>query len=413
MAFHIKSLLCALLLALPLRQAGAQTLPTFSIDGGQPTIVTPQNVTPPQLPAVPPPSAVPAPLPLSAYTVPEFAFSGQTDIAAIIEGSIRSARSTVDVAVYGMTLPGVAQALVDAHNRGVRVRIIVNESHVYTSRPDPGVKLVIDRGLDVRTLSGVGRNGIMHNKLGIYDGNLVSAGSFNWVVTANEANSENAVFLKDKALVAGYQKYYDWMWGFSKKVSEGPPKPVRDYGPPPQDPNRSIFFRGVLLPAYSFSPGGDTGANIRNALDFAQDSADIAVFSFYDTGMAQAVINAHKRGVRVRVLVDRVQASQSEVGEMLVKAGVPFRWSKGFEGRGVMHNKFAVLDRRLLMTGSFNWSVNAQDNNFENMFYTASPSYVAGYSVQFDRLFKAADEPDMEDLERARAEFRCLSRGRD
>lgn len=406
MVFRIKSLLCALLLALPLWQAGAQTLPTFSIDGG------PQAAVPGPVPAVPLPSAVPVPLPLSAYTVPEFAFSGQTDIAAILEGAIRSARSTVDVAIYGMTLPGVARALVDAHNRGVRVRIIVNEAHVYTSRPDAGVKLVMDNGLDVRTLSGVGRNGIMHNKLGIYDGKLVSAGSFNWVVTANEANSENAVFLKDKAQVAGYQKYYDWMWGFSKKVSEGPPKPVRDYGPPPQDPARSIFFRGVLLPSYSFSPGGDTAANIRNALDFAQESADIAVFSFYDTGIAQAVINAHKRGVRVRVLVDRVQASQSEVGEMLMKAGVPFRWSKGFGGRGVMHNKFAVLDRRLLMTGSFNWSVNAQQNNFENMFYTASPAYVAGYSVQFDRLFKAADEPDMEDLERARAAFSVGSLGR-
>ncbi|MDA8242774.1 MAG: phospholipase D-like domain-containing protein [Elusimicrobia bacterium] len=411
MRLYIKSCLIVLFLAARALPAAAQELPTFNIGGPGQTVPA---LPPP--PSLPPPQAVPGPVaplpphgPQPQQAVPGLAFSGSTDIAAIIEGAIRSSSFTVEAALYGLTLPGVAQALVDARDRGVKVRVIMNESHVFTTRRDDGVQLLIDKGVDMRTLRGTGRNGIMHNKLGIYDGRLVSAGSFNWAVTANEANSENAVFLRDADTVAGYGKYFEWMWGLARPVADGPAGNVKDYGPPPAAPARSVAFGGARFPAYSFSPGGETKADVISALDRAASSADIAVFSFYDEDIAGAAVNALKRGVKVRVLVDRVQASQSDVGSVLVKAGVQFRWSKGFAGKGVMHNKFAVLDGKLLMTGSFNWSTNAQQNNFENMFYTASPAYTEAYSAQFEELFSAADEPTLDDLQRARAEYRSLS----
>lgn len=385
----------SLLLVLPFTGAGAQTLPFFSIDGA------------PQPPAVPSPS-VPsgqaAALPAQT-AIPDFAFSGEADIEALLAGAVRASRSAVDVAVYGFTLPAVAKALVEAKERGVAVRVIVNDSHIFTSRVSEELELLIEKGVNVRSLRGVGRNGIMHNKLGIYDGKLVSAGSFNWAVTANTANSENAIFLREKAVVAGYSKYFDWMWGFAKPVAEGPMSSVKNFGPPPEDPARTNYFNGVLLPAYSFSPGGQTEKDIINSLNFTRDSADIAVFSFYSLDIAEAVVNAHKRGARVRVLVDRVQAAQSEVGELLIKNGVPFRCGRGFAGKGVMHNKYAVLDSKLLLTGSFNWSINAQANNFENTFYTMSPPYVSAFAGQFERLFSAAEAPGLEDLARERALF--------
>jgi phosphatidylserine/phosphatidylglycerophosphate/cardiolipin synthase-like enzyme len=207
-------------------------------------------------------------------------------------------------------------------------------------------------------------------------------------------------------MVAGYRKYFEWMWGFGRPIAEGPGEPVPSYGPPPADPSRPVQFNGMLLPGYSFSPGGDTEKNIIGALDFARESADIAVFSFYSLDIAQAALNAHRRGVKVRVLVDRVQASQSDVGALLLGAGVPFRWSQGFAGKGVMHNKYAVLDRKLLMTGSFNWSDNAQDNNFENMFYSADPGYASSYSAQFERLFAAGEAPSPEELAKEVAAYK-------
>lgn len=395
---YIKGVSFGLLLACA--PAGAQPIPYFQAG---------------EWPEVPP---VSAPVPssgtaVSSFTpveIPPYVFSGQRDIEAIIETAVRASTVSVEVAVYGFTLPRVAAALVDAKKRGVKVRVLVNESHMYTSRRSEQLQLLLDEGVDLRALRGVGRFGIMHNKIGIFDGGLALAGSFNWAVTANTANSENVVFSREAGMTAGYRKYFDWMWGFGRPIADGPGEPVNSYGPTPEDPARPINFNGALLPGYSFSPGGATEKNIVAALDFARESADIAVFSFYSLDIARAVINAHRRGLKVRVLVDRVQASQSEVGEMLLAAGVPFRWSQGFAGKGVMHNKYAVLDGKLLMTGSFNWSDNAQDNNFENMFYSDSPEYAGPFAAQFERLFEAAEAPTPDDLAKAILAYRLSLR---
>jgi len=351
-----------------------------------------------EAPDVPPAVSTGEALPAAAVVIPDYAFSGQDDIEALIEGAVRASTSSVDVAIYGFTLPRVADALVDATKRGVAVRVIMNESHVFTSRVSDQIRQLMDNGVNMRVLRGVGRYGIMHNKIGIFDGRLVTAGSFNWAVTANTANSENAVFIRDASAVQGYREYFNWMWGFSGAVADGPAAPVANYGPPPEDPSRPVVFNGVPLPRYSFSPGGRIEADIMGAVNSARESVDIAVFSFYSMDIAGAVVKAQKRGVKVRVVVDRVQASQSEVGKILFDNGIPFRWSQGFSGKGVMHNKFAVLDGKLLMTGSFNWSTNAQDNNFENMFYTASPAYTGPFSAQFENIFSKAYAPTAEEI---------------
>jgi len=387
---YIKNLSFVLLLAC-FAPARAGTIPFFPLDGA------------PQVP-VPPPPSLSTGTAVSSFTlvaIPDHAFSGQADIEALIESAVRSSSSSVEVAVYGFTLPRVANALVDAKNRGVAVRVIVNESHYFTPRVSEQLEQLAGNGVNMRVLRGAGRYGIMHNKIGIFDGKLVMAGSFNWAVTANTDNSENAVFSRDASLAAGYRKYFNWMWSFSRALTDGPGTPVEGYGPPPEDPARPIMFNGMLLPGYSFSPGGRTESDIIGAVNFSRESADIAVFSFYSPEIAQAVINAHKRGVRVRVVVDRVQASQSEVGKLLYDSGIPFRWSQGFNGKGVMHNKFAVLDSKLLVTGSFNWSANAQDNNFENMFYSASTGYAEAFSAQFETIFSKAHIPTADELGRA------------
>jgi phosphatidylserine/phosphatidylglycerophosphate/cardiolipin synthase-like enzyme len=391
---YIKGISFGLLLACA--PAGAQSIPYFPAGEW------------PEAPAVGGPVASSGTA-VSSFTpveIPPYAFSGQADIEAIIETAMRASTSSIEAAVYGFTLPRVAAALIDAKERGLKVRVLVNESHMYTSRRSEELQLLLDKGVELRALRGVGRFGIMHNKIGIFDGRLVMAGSFNWAVTANEANSENAVFSRDAGMTAGYRKYFEWMWGFGRPIADGPGEPVPSYGPPPADPARPVQFNGMLLPGYSFSPGGDTEKNIIGALDFARESADIAVFSFYSLDIAQAALNAHRRGVKVRVLVDRVQASQSDVGALLLGAGVPFRWSQGFAGKGVMHNKYAVLDGKLLMTGSFNWSDNAQDNNFENMFYSAAPAYAAPYAAQFERLFAGGEAPSPEELAKEVAAYK-------
>ncbi|MDT8286645.1 MAG: phospholipase D-like domain-containing protein, partial [Elusimicrobiales bacterium] len=225
--------------------------------------------------------------------------------------------------------------------------------------------------------------------------------SFNWALTADGANHENIVFVRDGNAVDGYSKYFDWMWRFTRAPEDGPgPAYSQDhFGPPPEDRSRPIYFNGAMLPGYSFSPAGRTEEDIITAARFARTSIKAAVFSFYSSATGEALVEARRRGVEVEVVTDRVQASQSYMTGYLAENGVRFRWSRGQSGRGVMHHKFAVFDEKLLMTGSFNWSINAQSNNFENMYYTAAPEYVSAFTAHFDEVFRAAVVPTAEEMQ--------------
>ena len=357
----------------------------------------PQPFQPAQPPSAPAPAQVST---VPAAAIPSFAFSVSADVEALIASAVYSCRETADVAVYGFTLPRVAAALLDAHKRGVKVRVISNETHALGTKVSEELRALMEGGVEVRTLRGAGSYGIMHNKLGVYDGKLVSAGSFNWALTADNSNHENIVFIRDEGAVDGYARYFDWMWRFTRAPSDGPgPNYSQDhFGPPPEDRSRPVYFNGAMLPGYSFSPAGRTEEDIITAARFARRSIKAAVFSFYSSSIGEALVEARRRGVEVEVVTDRVQASQSYMTSYLAENGVKFRWSRGQDGRGVMHHKYAVFDGKLLMTGSFNWSVNAQANNFENMYYTAAPEYVSAFSGHFDEVFGAALVPTAEEM---------------
>ncbi|MEW5906554.1 MAG: phospholipase D-like domain-containing protein [Elusimicrobiota bacterium] len=380
---------------------GPVTGPAIPLEPPQPAQPLPGPQSPAQ-PSQPAPATEPAQastVPVSA--IPPFAFSDRADVEALIASAVYSCRETLDVAVYGFTLPRAAAAILDAHKRGVRVRVISNETHALGSKVSPELRSLMAAGVEVRTLRGAGSYGIMHNKLGIYDGRMVSAGSFNWAVTADSANHENIVFIREENTVDGYAKYFDWMWRFTRSPEDGPGPAYSQshFGPPPEDRSRPVYFNGAMLPGYSFSPAGRTEEDLVTAARFARRSIKAAVFSFYSSTVGQALVEARKRGVEVEVVTDRVQASQSHMTGYLAENGVKFRWSRGQDGRGVMHHKYAVFDEKLLMTGSFNWSVNAQSNNFENMYYTTAPEYVPAFSGHFDQVFGSAVVPSAEDMQ--------------
>ncbi|MCK4935772.1 MAG: hypothetical protein KAR84_02870 [Elusimicrobiales bacterium] len=332
--------------------------------------------------------------------LPLFAFSRTTsDISAYLVAAIDDASQTIEVALYGFTLTNVAEALVRAKDRGVNVRIVINQKHTFVRRSEE-IQYLIDNNINLRTIRGVGSYGIMHNKIGIIDNRILSAGSFNWVVSANVANTENMIFTADTKTIRGYSRAFEWMWTNSRSLEDGQDYgsyPPNHFGPAPADTRPSLEFHGIKFPSYSFSPRGSTQNHIIAAIGAAKKRITAAIFSFYSLPVAEALVKAAKRGVDVKIVVDKVQASQSPVIKYVWENGVKLRWSRG-HNKGVMHHKYMVADEGLLMTGSFNWSNNAQNNNFENMFYTTSGYYIKGYIQEFNEVYELAYTPTAEDL---------------
>lgn len=118
----------------------------------------------------------------------------------------------------------------------------------------------------------------------------------------------------------------------------------------------------------------------------AEESIDISMYTFTDLILADALINAKERGVEVRIYLDRSQVYARYTQSIyFVQKELEVRISSN---RYIMHNKFAVIDSELLITGSYNWTKAANNKNDENVMIVDCLSTVEIYQDQFENLWK-------------------------
>uniref|UniRef100_A0A8D3AV24 Mitochondrial cardiolipin hydrolase n=2 Tax=Scophthalmus maximus TaxID=52904 RepID=A0A8D3AV24_SCOMX len=117
----------------------------------------------------------------------------------------------------------------------------------------------------------------------------------------------------------------------------------------------------------------------------ATSSLDLCVFSFSNMDLRRAVLALQSKGVTIRVLTDKEYAAitGSQIG-VLRKAGICVRCDTASV---YMHHKFAVVDSRLLITGSLNWTLTAVQSNKENILITEEPELVQPFIQEFHRLW--------------------------
>lgn len=146
-----------------------------------------------------------------------------------------------------------------------------------------------------------------------------------------------------------------------------------------------------------FSPEDSAQLAIIRELQKAQKSLDIAMFVFTSRVLASAVLNAYKRGIKVRIVMDQEQAKEkfSSLYSIFVQVGIPVKLlsveDKKFV-KGSMHNKFAVIDRKTVITGSYNWTASAEEINYENLLIIRSPQLAEKYKEYFKNMWKKAGD---------------------
>ena len=137
-----------------------------------------------------------------------------------------------------------------------------------------------------------------------------------------------------------------------------------------------------------FSPDEPCDIKLTKFIDSARTSLDIAI---YDINLDELVhhLLVKAKSIPVRILVDRRQAKggHSAVG-LLIRAGANVRFG---HQRGIMHNKFVVVDANAVELGSFNYTHHAATANNENQVYLTSPTIVERYKKRFDRIWSQGD----------------------
>ena len=138
-----------------------------------------------------------------------------------------------------------------------------------------------------------------------------------------------------------------------------------------------------------FSPKGGCTEAIVEAIGTATQSVLVQAFSFTSDPIRNALIAAKRRGVEVRVILDR-QASEEPHSELknLLKGGV-LVWLDG--EHPIAHNKIIIIDRRTVVTGSFNFTRQAETGNAENVLVINHPELAVRYADNWDLHLSHSD----------------------
>jgi HKD family nuclease len=159
----------------------------------------------------------------------------------------------------------------------------------------------------------------------------------------------------------------------------------------PDPQQQGYFCKGFFFP-------GDEGYEVLLAtLQQAKKTIDLCIFTLTDDTLVNELLAARDRGVRIRIICDDVQAK--------CLGADPFRLrdEHGFpvisdHNIAHMHNKFAVLDDRVLITGSYNWTKAAHYSNNENIIILNHPGAVREYKQEFQRIWEKFHEEERQGM---------------
>ena len=139
-----------------------------------------------------------------------------------------------------------------------------------------------------------------------------------------------------------------------------------------------------------FSPGTECKNAIIHNIKQAQETVEICVFTISDNDIARQILASHKKGIHIKVITDdnKINDVGSDILEMY-DAGIPVR----VDGtRSLMHNKFCIIDKQIIITGSYNWTNSAADRNFENILINNDFKVVKSYQQEFEHLWDKLDK---------------------
>lgn len=295
-------------------------------------------------------------------------FAPSPKICPALCAFLRSARSSVDVCSFDIKLEPVADALIELRNRNIPVRVVTDTDYLKNDAigrlSRAGIPIVSDR-----------KNSLMHNKFIVVDSRYVWTGSYNLTDNGTWKNDNNAIVIESPSVAAGYKARFEQYWSDHFSTS----------GKRTATPQN--VFIGQLPAYYAFSPTDKICDTILAELSKARKTVDVMAFSFTGAELAAKLRELCGRGVRVRCLFDYGQSkNKASRDEYLQKIGAMVYYSPN--RRGKMHHKVFIIDGKTVITGSYNFSKNAESKNDENILILYSERIAALYTAEMDRCIR-------------------------
>ena len=299
------------------------------------------------------------------------------------------ADSTIDICVYNASDATIATAINDAYNRGVNVRYIADDDVVNSmlNSLNPNIPVVY-RDPSVQ--------GIMHNKFVIIDAHSennswIMSGSTNWTNPSNLFNDyNNLIFIQDQALAKAYTLEFNEMWSgvFGSNKADNTP--------------HKFNVNGVEIELY-FSPSDNTTSKINEVINNVNYSLEFALLSFTRDDLANNIIDKDSEfGVVARGIIEDENTTGSEFSNLYTN-NVNVKSHAGIANS--LHHKYLITDANVaasdptLLTGSHNWSNNAENNSDENTLIIHDQTIANIYLQEFTQRFNELSSTNLKALE--------------
>ena len=316
--------------------------------------------------------------------------------------TVQAETAGIDVALYMIELPGLADAIIARYQAGVPVRLTVE---LRASAKFSGNQLLLDRfkaaGIPMRYKLG---DGIVHAKMLLFTGqNKVVFSSSNFgdgdlKPYEPYANYVDGVwyFSDDLTVVNSFKTHYDDIWTNTSLYGDY----ANIAGPPSR--NYSTY---VIDPSLDFlpnkNPAEDYGARTIALIDRETRKIDVTMYRVTEPNICAALLRALARGVEVRLLAEpneyRFDASRTGAEltgpynvDRLYAAGVQIRMRKHL---GLMHQKsLSLYAQGLTIFGSSNWSWQSFNYQEEHNYFTSKPWFFQWFVNQFNRKWNSPTE---------------------
>ncbi len=300
---------------------------------------------------------------------------------------IDSAQQSIDAAIFELNSEPVTQALIRAHQRGVRVRVVTDNKH---GLDDPETTLTELQDAGIPVVADTSRRNLMHDKFFVVDGLYVWTGSTNITHNGMYNNNNNSILIRSSRLAQNYEAEFEEMFAGEFGISS-----------PDIVPNPVVTVEGTPIETI-FESEGDAGTRLAQLI---QDAHTVRFMAFSFTDSLDYVDDNGAEHSVMELLRDRavsgeldvrgiVEASSRSFVEPLYCAGIDVRQDGNPD---ILHHKVFIFDGEIVALGSFNFSNSAASKNDENMLIIHNRAIAQAYLEEFNRRW-AESEPIPADI---------------
>jgi len=308
------------------------------------------------------------------FTAPTTAMASQKkggpDI--LLAAAIDAAQKSVDMAIYNLSLDSISNALLHARERGVQVRLVMESDSLDKEKPQQlmgaGIPILGDRG-----------EALMHDKFTIIDNLEVWTGSMNYTLSGAYNDNNNLIRICSKELAQYYTDEFEKM--FTKDLFGENKTSNMTFPATTVDGERIEVF---------FAPQDKISQQLADLLGTAKESIHILAYIFTSDPLAQSIAVRGEAGVEIQGIFEKDQLNSSG-------NDYPRFLESGYDvhldtNPGLMHHKVIIIDGEVVVTGSYNFTLSADEKNDENLLIIHDPQIAALFEQEFKVIYDQAQK---------------------